>query len=81
MPLAVEHHATVETDRMATRPKIGRPPKPTEELRTTTMHTMLTEDERETFREAARRAGLSVSDWVRTRLLTAARAEMEKPPT
>jgi hypothetical protein len=49
------------------KPKIGRPPLPPSKVRATPLLIRLTTAERAAYEAAARRAGLSLSAWVRSR--------------
>lgn len=54
---------------------MGRPPKPVEDKRERYLQVRVSDDEKSTFDEAAKDSGLELSQWVRNRLLMAARAE------
>jgi len=47
------------------KPKRGRPPKEPESVRSGVYQLRLTDTERETYDRAAKRAGVSLSDWMR----------------
>jgi len=61
---------------MIDRAKMGRPPKPPSVRRSLALDVRIDEAERSAFRVAAEAAGLSLSDWVRSRLRDAARQEL-----
>jgi predicted HicB family RNase H-like nuclease len=51
--------------------RIGRPPLPKHEVREKITPIRLQEDERARFEKAARKAGLSLSEWIRQTLRAA----------
>ncbi len=51
-----------------------------EALRTARIHIAATPDDKKLYRRAARTAGQSLSDWMRTRLRVAAESERAAPP-
>lgn len=53
------------------KPKLGRPPLPKHEVREKITPIRLQENERTAFERAARKAGLSLSEWIRQTLRTA----------
>ena len=55
--------------------KMGRPPKPDDERKGSRVELRLAPDEKAAFGAAAERASLSVSAWIRTRLIALARRE------
>ena len=57
------------------RAKTGRPPQ--EKTRGEYLEVRLDADEKQAFKDAAELAGVGVSTWVRERLLTIARKELE----
>jgi predicted HicB family RNase H-like nuclease len=56
---------------------MARPPKKKEESRAKLMQVRVQDREYETFKEAAERAGLDLSAWVRERLRNAARKDLK----
>ena len=56
----------------------GRPPKEADQLRSESLLVRLEAGEKETFRSAADKAGVSLSDWVRERLKRIATRELGK---
>ena len=56
--------------------KRGRPPKAADELRSESLLVRLEANERQVFQEAARCAGISLSEWVRQRLRRSAAREL-----
>jgi len=60
-----------------TLPKRGRPPKSTDRLKADYLDIRLLAVEKQAFRDAADLAGLDLSAWVRERLRTLARKELE----
>ena len=58
--------------------KRGRPPKDADRLRNEPLLVMLESDEKETFKDAADLAGISLSSWVRERLRRVAVRELEE---
>lgn len=60
-----------------TRMARGRPTKSAAQLRAETLEVRLNQLEKQSFREAAEIAGLSLSTWVRERLRQRAIAELE----
>jgi hypothetical protein len=57
--------------------KGGRPPKDASKKKNVHLDMRLEEVEKEAFRAAAELAGLDLSAWIRERLRSAARAELE----
>lgn len=55
--------------------QFGRPPKPEGTTLPETLQIRLTADDKERFYEAAKRADMSVSEWMRDRLTKAANRE------
>lgn len=53
------------------KPKLGRPPLPKHEVREKITPIRLQEHERTAFEKAARKAGLSLSEWIRQTLRVA----------
>jgi hypothetical protein len=62
---------------MKTQPKRGRPKKQAHELQTDYLDVRLVTAEKETFKAAADLAGMPLSMWVRDRLRTASRKELD----
>ncbi len=58
--------------------KTGRPPRDPGGNAAKIQPIRLTDAERETFRDAADRAGVSLSEWIRDRLLKAAKRESKR---
>lgn len=58
-------------------PKTGRPPKKPEEMYDAAIRIRMREADHELAKKAAKRAGLSVSAWTRSRLIEAAREELK----
>jgi predicted HicB family RNase H-like nuclease len=56
----------------------GRPPKEADQLRSESLLVRLETNEKEIFRDAAEKAGVSLSDWVRERLKRIAVRELGK---
>ena len=54
----------------------GRPPKEADQLRSESLLVRLETGEKETFKSAAAKAGVSLSDWVRGRLQRIAAREL-----
>jgi uncharacterized protein (DUF1778 family) len=59
------------------RNKGGRPPKGADKKKSAHLDMRLEEVEKETFKAAAELAGLDLSAWIRERLRSAARVELE----
>jgi hypothetical protein len=59
--------------------KMGRPPKPPDEVRAGVYQLRLTADERAEYDRAAERAGVNLSEWIRASLTKAARRGSGKP--
>ena len=57
--------------------RVGRPPKGSGKTKSAYLDMRLEEAEKESFRAAAELAGLDLSAWIRERLRTAARRELE----
>ena len=57
--------------------KRGRPPKGRDRIKSAYLDMRLEEAEKQAFRDAAELAGLDLSSWIRERLRTAARKELE----
>ena len=64
----------METTRKTRR---GRPPKGSDKIRGVRLDMRLEPNEKEAFRQAAELAGLDMSGWIRERLRTSARKELE----
>jgi uncharacterized protein (DUF1778 family) len=60
-----------------TLPKRGRPPKGPDRIKSEYLDMRLEVSEKQAFRDAADLAGLDLSAWVRERLRTSARKELE----
>jgi uncharacterized protein (DUF1778 family) len=58
----------------AKKPRIGRPPLPKGEAKRDVLIVRLAADEKQAIEAAAERAGIRVSEWVRSTLLGAANA-------
>ena len=54
---------------------LGRPKKAEDEKRGRYLQVRISDDEKRTFDEAAQRAGLETSQWVRMKLLIAAKSD------
>jgi hypothetical protein len=54
---------------MCMKPKMGRPPKPTAERRSVLLNVRVTREEQRQLAAVAKRKGLSVSDYMRSKLL------------
>jgi uncharacterized protein (DUF1778 family) len=54
----------------------GRPPKPPDEVRVERIEVRADSAEKQRLEEAADRAGMKLSDWIRARLSDAAMAEL-----
>ena len=58
--------------------KVGRPPRDSKAGAAKIFPVLLTDSEKDEYARAARRAGMSISEWVRDRLSKAAKRESKR---
>ena len=58
--------------------KIGRPPRDPEHGKARIFPVLLTDGEKEDYARAAKRAGMTISEWIRDRLSKAAKRESKR---
>lgn len=58
--------------------QMGRPPKPAEEVLAVRIDLRVTAAEKASFEEAAQVSGLSLSEWLRTKMKAAAKRDMRR---